>query len=486
MKTRFIYNDTCQVPHSVVNIIGSSSFGNVIYNKKTLCERAMSAARNAGITDCICIDNFDQLEALQLEIHLDSESTVYINMLSSAVATDEDAFVLALRKLSMAKTTCALTHNSPQLICCNSPAVFKLYLEQLKRKKEILVEEIFENIVLIGPTDFIMDISTIDTFLKFFSGSFSVRHFNHISGNTNEIHKESIDKIKIKNEHDFYYLLPHQMQTWFVQPYGYREDKEKASYTMERLQIPDASLLWIHQAFDKKQLRTFLNKIMCFISARPQRTCSVERSQNTTQSLFMAKITSRFEQLKKKDGFSQIDALISIGTHFSGLSAVIDRYQRLFNANTAALSVRQEVIGHGDLCFSNMLYDKDMGLLKLIDPKGSQTQGDLWTHPYYDIAKVSHSVLGLYDYINHGLFEIVVDEQNMLQIEFISPEMGWQRDMFLELLQERHYDPFLCRLCEASLFLSMLPLHMDYPRKVLGFILIAIHILEELEKHAKI
>ena len=38
------------------------------------------------------------------------------------------------------------------------------------------------------------------------------------------------------------------------------------------------------------------------------------------------------------------------------------------------------------------------------------------------------------------------------------------------------------RIYEVSLFLSMLPLHMDNPYKVLGFILNARKIMEEISK----
>ena len=40
-----------------------------------------------------------------------------------------------------------------------------------------------------------------------------------------------------------------------------------------------------------------------------------------------------------------------------------------------------------------MLYSKEINLLRLIDPKGALTEEDLWTNPYYDIAKLSHSYL---------------------------------------------------------------------------------------------
>ena len=46
------------------------------------------------------------------------------------------------------------------------------------------------------------------------------------------------------------------------------------------------------------------------------------------------------------------------------------------------------VIGHGDPCFANTLYNKSTKTLKFIDPKGALTEDELWTNPYYDVAKL--------------------------------------------------------------------------------------------------
>ena len=54
--------------------------------------------------------------------------------------------------------------------------------------------------------------------------------------------------------------------------------------------------------------------------------------------------------------------------------------------------------------------------------------------------------------------------------------------MFREYLKNNGYDYNLVRTLEVSLFLSMLPLHIDNPHKVFGFILNAINIIEEIEK----
>ncbi len=127
-----------------------------------------------------------------------------------------------------------------------------------------------------------------------------------------------------------------------------------------------------------------------------------------------------------------------------------------------------------------MLFDKNTELLMLIDPKGALKEEDLWTDPYYDVAKLSHSVCGRYDLFNNGLYRFDLDDdlKPELEIEFDNSEYV---KIFKEYLKKNGFSYELVRLYEASLFLSMLPLHMDYPKKVFGFVKNAEAILEELK-----
>ena len=54
-------------------------------------------------------------------------------------------------------------------------------------------------------------------------------------------------------------------------------------------------------------------------------------------------------------------------------------------------------------------------------------------------------------------------------------------EIFKQKLEEQGYNYKIVRIFELSLFLSMLPLHIDNRRKVLGFLLNSIRILEELK-----
>jgi hypothetical protein len=66
------------------------------------------------------------------------------------------------------------------------------------------------------------------------------------------------------------------------------------------------------------------------------------------------------------------------------------------------------------------------------------------------------------------------------RLKIDSPSLGWPADMFQRQLEKSGFDPGLIRLYEASLFISMLPLHIDRPRKVLAFAINADDILASL------
>ncbi len=137
--------------------------------------------------------------------------------------------------------------------------------------------------------------------------------------------------------------------------------------------------------------------------------------------------------------------------------------------------------GHGDPCFSNILYDQTHHFLKFIDPKGAVEEKQLWTHPIYDLCKISHSILGDYDFINNDLFQVSFDHNNSLKLTAGTAYNNELKSIFLNELDKRKIDVKIMRLCEASLFLSMLPLHSDHPNKVMAFILTAKKILDEVE-----
>lgn len=117
---------------------------------------------------------------------------------------------------------------------------------------------------------------------------------------------------------------------------------------------------------------------------------------------------------------------------------------------------------HGDLCLSNILYDRGNRIIRLIDPRGTFGVFDIYGDPRYDMAKLSHSVEGDYDFLLNGLFNARWDANRFYFEPHLSDRHYRIKDIFRTRVLNpgmEHYWPV--KLIESLLFLSMVPLHAD-------------------------
>lgn len=111
---------------------------------------------------------------------------------------------------------------------------------------------------------------------------------------------------------------------------------------------------------------------------------------------------------------------------------------------------------HGDLCFSNVLYDARTDRLKVIDPRGLDTKGpSVWGSQLYDLAKLYHSSYGLYDFILSGI-DIRVPSGPMSRKE-VDPI----NSMIEERIRDMGYTRKDLLAITSLMFYSMLPLHSE-------------------------
>lgn len=326
----------------------------------------------------------------------------------------------------------------------------------------------------------LIDLSDEVTLLEFLSGTFDARFFNAIERDAYTVTKRSTDKAKLEREFKLFDMLTPAMQMFFIRPFDFRDEGKTASYRMERLFVPDMAVQWLHGALTETEFSRFLDHVLYFVSVRARRPAKGGEAEAVAEDLFVTKVRQRIDKLKTLPEYRRIGPMVDQAC--GGIDGLFARYLALFNRVRGRLPTDAMVIGHGDLCFSNILYAKTSQTLKLIDPRGASGEADLWTHPLYDLAKLSHSVLGSYDFVNQGLFDIEIDDalRPTLGIDRQVPQ--WARTLFVERLTRSGLSVPLIRLCEASLFISMLPLHIDRPRQVLGFVLTAIDILDELDR----
>ena len=115
---------------------------------------------------------------------------------------------------------------------------------------------------------------------------------------------------------------------------------------------------------------------------------------------------------------------------------------------------------HGDMCFSNILYsyDKDVSIIKFIDPRGRFGQKGIYGDPLYDIAKLIHSYEGRYEYIINDEFNINYTS-NKITYNFNHPFSKYKvSDIFNQV--KMFTDP-AAKLVTGLIFIGMCSRHYD-------------------------
>jgi dTDP-glucose pyrophosphorylase len=131
---------------------------------------------------------------------------------------------------------------------------------------------------------------------------------------------------------------------------------------------------------------------------------------------------------------------------------------------------------HGDLCFSNVLYDVRSGICKLIDPRGSFGRAGLHGDVRYDIAKLWHSVYGGYDFITADLFKVEVDGPQA-SLEILQRPYHDRIRAEFEAVFFATFDRHEIDLITGLLFAALPALHYDHPSRQIAMYLRAVQLL---------
>lgn len=477
-KVIVIYDDSFMPNKEIRTITGDKTYGETIFKRVTLKDRMKDeVVKNKACLEMLTLEDAKMIEKLKADLILraqDLENTSVFYLYSNYGLANTKEFQNLLTKASFINDAFSVVVDEKIAAVLLPDVKTAVARMELLQERKVSAEQI--------DTDAFMDLSVLGNFLTFITGGFDARFFNALAGDEYTVTKKSTKIEKIKSEYNFYYLLPENMKMWFVMPYDYKEDATSASYTMERFHMTDIAIRFVHGAVSPEELSEILDKLFYFVQLRKSKPVDAEKAKEVADELYMTKLLSRMDDLKKLPEYAQFDSLIAMGTAYESIDAIVARYKELYEKVTKAFPEKDKklVVGHGDLCFSNILYSREANLLKLIDPKGALTEDDLYTDPYYDLAKLSHSICGCYDFFNSGLYQITMDRDMKIKLTIDTDSQPYV-DIFKKYLEEKGYSYTKVRLYEASLFLSMLPYHMDQPGKVFGFLLNAIRILEEVE-----
>ncbi|MDE7312659.1 MAG: hypothetical protein K2N87_13735 [Eubacterium sp.] len=483
MKVIVVYDDTGRKSEVISDIIGDKGFSDVVVKKRRL--EAYYQEEISKEYPCLIwkkirspFEYRDLLKAIELD---DADDVKILHCFSNYLITDSAQALLSFKKLAFIEDAYAVLSNK-RVVAAMFPSAdeYLIFCKSLVTGKKPwdLIRGFPESFEIEG----VVDLGIIGNFIQCITGDFDSRYFNSLKGNEYTLVKSSPNKKKIRAEYEFYHLLPDDMKFWFVMPFHYKESEEGASYTMERLHMTDLAVKWVHGSMDEAEFEELMDKYFFFFQCRHEKPCTKKEYDRMKESLYEEKVIERIKSLKAFKEYQKIKMLLEASGDID-LESILARYFELKKAiEGRSVYPHKLVIGHGDPCFANALYNKSTKTLKFIDPKGAMTKDELWTDPYYDVAKLSHSVCGRYDFFNHALFDIKIGANFSYDLEIPFYNASYV-EIFRQKLNENGFDYLSVRIYEASLFLSMLPLHIDNPHKVFGFILNVKNILEEIEKH---
>ena len=307
-----------------------------------------------------------------------------------------------------------------------------------------------------------IDFGHIDKFAEARQKLIQSRYFNSLIVNPlfGTITKCSLNSEKLENEKYWYENIPKELQVLAPRVVDYYNSDGKFCLVQEYYGYPALSDLYVYGEMPFDFWTTILNKVMQ--THEILRNYGTNIHSSNVQEMYINKTWNRVDSLKNQnpfwnDIFSYNEILIN-GKELNNLSEL----KILINkkGNELSNNVSGSII-HGDLCFSNILYDINCQIMKLIDPRGNFGINGIYGDPRYDIAKLRHSVCGYYDYIVAQLF-CLDQSENIFSFKIYVDENSFKiNNYFDNLVQKYGYNMDDVKFIEGLLFISMLPYHKD-------------------------
>ncbi|MEM7475679.1 MAG: sugar phosphate nucleotidyltransferase [Planctomycetota bacterium] len=307
------------------------------------------------------------------------------------------------------------------------------------------------------------------------------REFNELSIDSvmGTITKRSRNVAKFIDEINFLRLLPNQLQVLFPRVLDYSIDWNEPHITLEYYGYPSLAEAFVFENIDAGIWERVFSHIHNIVTTGFH-AYSRPVPEKNLREMYLEKTFNRLQdidsnlQLRK---LVETDERLSVnGQTMPSLSEIQNRLEDEF-AKLASTAVGS--IMHGDLCFSNILYDMRSRVCKFVDPRGSFGDIGIYGDSRYDVAKLFHSVFGLYDFITNDLFRVAVKDDCAIELEICSRPHHEQVCARFEEIFFPSFDRRQILLITGLLFASMPALHYDKPQRQLAMYARALQIFAE-------
>jgi hypothetical protein len=314
---------------------------------------------------------------------------------------------------------------------------------------------------------------------------FTTRAYN--SFEINKKTKASIiktsDEDRLLGEMNYYKNLPDELKIYFPRLLKYkatpRYSMELEYYAYDNLGNSMISLEYNDQYWDNV-FSFLLRYIDSYINSK-----SIKSQSNDSKAMFIEKTENEYNSLVNNfDYFNKISHYDEFFLNGKKLKSFKKIWTKLKHLIIDKINNDSFYFIHGDLCFSNILcgtnpITKDI-ILKMIDPRGVFGTTDFFGDPYYDLAKISHSCSGGYEFFIYDRFEINTHDNNF-DLKFIDNQnMEKINSKFINIVDQYKFDYEKIRLLEGSIFIGMCARHYDSLDRQKAMFITGLNILNDI------
>ena len=302
------------------------------------------------------------------------------------------------------------------------------------------------------------------------------REFNavHVDARRGVIRKTSTNTVKLFRERDWYQGLPGLLGSVAPRVFDSGMTGERAFLDMEFYGYPPLADAYLFGAWDTGAWAMALDAVGDVAERLHAEHAPVGDpvSAAVLRAIYVDKTRERLSAVLADDRFAPLrgERVTIDGRECLGLDAAVAILPQLVD-RLGLCDPRPLGIVHGDLCLSNILYDRRNGIVRLIDPRGDFGGLALHGDVLYDYAKLAHSIRGDYDHLVRGLFDLDIQDGAFTLDVHVNPYQVAVKQLFDRRLADWvGADAERVELIEALLFLTMVPLHADRPRSQLAFL----------------
>lgn len=297
----------------------------------------------------------------------------------------------------------------------------------------------------------------------------ATRYFNslEIDRKRGILTKKSKDVKKFLNEIKWYLKIPKELQYIAPRIFDYSLEKEDSYISMEYYGYPTLHELFLFGNYDINKWAKIFDTLFFVNSDLKRYKLAVEEKEKkkALKEIYFVKTVERLKELKEDKKFERYfyDEIIINDKKYPSLNKLIQSLEKELQ-NLKIYKIDSFNIIHGDYFFANILYDSNSNLIRVVDPRGDFGGYGVYGDNRYELAKLSHSIDGKYDFIVEDMFSLNYKKNEINYKIFYNERHELIKNLFYKKLQEFE-NINIIKFIQSLLFLSMIPLHRDKPER---------------------